>query len=98
MQILNFSINLDKLDKSKIVKGKKGKYYNMTAFISDEEDQFGNDVSVITSQTEDERKEKAERTYLGNGKVAFDSNRSSDEHSGGDESSDDEDDSNDLPF
>jgi len=77
MQILNFSINLDKLDKAKIVKGKKGKYYNITAFVSDEEDQFGNNVSVITSQTEEERKNKEDRTYLGNGKVAFDSNADS---------------------
>lgn len=74
MQILNFSINLDKIDKSKIVKGQKGKYYNITAFVSDEEDQFGNNVSVITSQTKEEREAKEERSYLGNGKVAYDSN------------------------
>lgn len=94
MQILNFSINLDKLDKSKIVKGKKGKYYNLTAFVSDEEDQFGNNVSVITSQTEEERKEKADRTYLGNGKVAYDSNSQDTESSQG--LSEEEED--DLPF
>lgn len=92
MQILNFSINLDKLDKSKIVKGKKGKYYNITAFVSDEEDQFGNNVSVITSQTEEERKNKEERTYLGNGKVAFDSNADSNPQEV------EEDDDDDLPW
>lgn len=93
MQILNFSINLDKLDKSKIIKGKKGKYYNITAFISDEEDQFGNNVSVITSQTEEERKEKADRIYLGNGKVAYDSNSNGEAEQG---LSEEEEDS--LPF
>lgn len=93
MQILNFSINLDKLDKSKIIKGEKGKYYNVTAFVSDEEDNFGNNVSVITSQTEEERKAKAERTYLGNGKVAYDSNANGEAEQGLSEEEEDN-----LPF
>ena len=93
MQILNFSINLEKIDKSKIIKGKKGKYLNLTAFVADEDDQFGNNVSVIHSQSEDERKEKADRIYLGNGKVAYDSNADGQAQEGLSEEEED-----DLPF
>lgn len=92
MQIVNISLNLDKIEKSKIVKGKKGKYLPLTLFISDEEDQFGNNVSCIQSQTEDERKNKSPRNYLGNGKVVFSDGQQATE------TSDDEDEDDDLPF
>jgi hypothetical protein len=73
MQIINFSVNLNKVDKSKIIKGKKGKYLPLTAFIQDEEDQYGNNVAVIQSQDEDERKNKTAKNYVANGKVVFQS-------------------------
>jgi hypothetical protein len=73
MQIINFSVNLNKVDKSKIIEGKKGKYLPLTAFIQDEEDQYGNNVAVIQSQDEDERKNKTAKNYVANGKVVFQS-------------------------
>ena len=93
MQIVNISLNLGKIDKTKIVKGKKGKYLPITFFISDEEDQFGNNVSCIQAQTEDERKEKAPRNYLGNGKVVFNDKEGTPQSGMVDDSDDD-----DLPF
>lgn len=70
-KLVSLNINLDKIDKSKIFAGKKGKYYSLTLSINDEEDQFGNTVSAWTSQTEEERKAKAERSFLGNGKTLW---------------------------
>jgi hypothetical protein len=67
--ILNASLDLTKIEKSKIVKGKKGSYINVTVFINDEPDQFGNNASIIMSQTKEERDSKATRVYLGNGKT-----------------------------
>lgn len=67
--IINASIDLSKIEKSKIIKGKKGSYLNVTAFVNDEVDQYGNNVSIIVSQTKEEREVKTPRVYLGNGKT-----------------------------
>lgn len=69
--IIEFSINLDKLDKSKIIKGKKGNYYPITVSVNDEPSAYGDNVSVFTSQTKEEREAKANRTYVANGKVVW---------------------------
>ena len=69
--IINFSIDLQKLPKDKLVKGKKGTYVNLTAFVGDT-DQFGNNVGFTISQTKEEREaEDSKRIYVGNGKVAW---------------------------
>ncbi len=44
--IINTSINLDSIDKTKIIQGKKGKYLPITIVINDETDQFGNQGPV----------------------------------------------------
>jgi len=67
--IVNASLDLTKIEKSKIIKGKKGSYINITMFINDEVDQYGNNASVILSQTKEEREAKTPRVYLGNGRT-----------------------------
>lgn len=68
--ILSISIDLTKLDKDKIIEGKRGgKYYNLTVSTFDKPDQYGNDVSVTTQQTKEEWKSKAKKHYVGNGRV-----------------------------
>lgn len=68
-KIINVSINLDKIDKSKIVKGKKGQYLSITVGENrDGEDQYGNTHYVFQSLTKEEREAKADKNYLGNGK------------------------------
>lgn len=69
--ILNTSINLSEIPKDKIINGKKGKYLPITITVKDELDQFGNQGPVIVAQTKEERDAKAEKTYLGNVKVAW---------------------------
>ena len=40
---LNVRINVSKIDKSKLYKGEKGVYLNMTTFVDlDQEDEYGN--------------------------------------------------------
>lgn len=66
---INFSLDLSKIDKSKIIQGKKGTYYNVTVFVNDQEDQFGNNVAVATGLSKEEREAGAKTQYLGNGRV-----------------------------
>jgi hypothetical protein len=69
MSIINASINLEKIDKSKIIEGKKGKYLNLTICKNkDGEDQFGNTHYILISQSKEEREAKTDKIYLGNGK------------------------------
>lgn len=69
--LINVSINLDKLDKSKIIKGKKGNYYQVTLSVQDETSQFGDNVSLYDSQSKEEREAKKNRNYVGNGSVIW---------------------------
>ena len=69
--IIKASINLNAIDKSKIIEGKKGKYLPITITINDEPDQFGNQGPVIIDQSKEEREAKVAKTYLGNCKVVW---------------------------
>jgi hypothetical protein len=64
-QLLGISIDVTKIDKSKL---KDGKYLNITASVNDEPNQYGQDVSVWHEQTKEEREAKVNRIFLGNGK------------------------------
>jgi hypothetical protein len=69
--IINASIDLTKIDKSKIIQGEKGKYLNLSIIVNDESNKFGQNVSVSHNQSKEEREAKAPITYLGNGKVVW---------------------------
>lgn len=68
-KLITASLDISKIDKSKIIEGKKGKYINLTLWVNDQEDQFGNNVSIQQSLSKEEREAGAEKIYLGNGKV-----------------------------
>ena len=69
--IISASIDLTKIDKSKIITGAKGKYLPISLTLNDEADQFGNQGPVIIEQTKEERAEKVAKIYLGNCKVRW---------------------------
>lgn len=70
--IINVSLRVDKLPKEKFISGKDGAvYYNFTLNVNNEANQFGQNVSVIDSQTQEEREAKKPKTYLGNGNVVW---------------------------
>ena len=69
--LITASINLSKIDKSKIIEGKKGQYLPITISLNDDLDQFGNQGNMTISQSKEERDAKAEKSYLGNVKVVW---------------------------
>jgi len=69
--IIKASINLNAIDKSKIIEGKKGKYLPITITVNDEPDQFGNQGPVCIEQSKEEREAKTAKVYLGNVKVLW---------------------------
>ena len=69
--IIKTSINLNAIDKTKIIKGKKGQYLPITITLNDEVDQFGNQGPVIISQSKEEREGKVDKVYLGNVQVVW---------------------------
>jgi hypothetical protein len=69
--IIKTSIDLTKIDKTKIIDGKKGKYLPITITINDELDQFNNQGPVIISQSKEERDAQEDKVYLGNVQVVW---------------------------
>jgi hypothetical protein len=47
------------------------KYLSVDIWINDEEDKFGNNVSLNISQSKEDREAKTRKTYIGNGKTKF---------------------------
>lgn len=74
--IISASIDLAKIDKSKIQQKNGAMYYNISININDEADKYGNTCSIITNQTKEEREAKAKKQYIGNGKVVWSSDGS----------------------
>lgn len=71
-RIISVSIDLNKIDKSRIVPGKNGaKYYNITLLCNELKDQYGNDVAVTTGQSKEERAANEKPTYIGNGRTVY---------------------------
>ena len=63
--------DLDKLDPTTFIVGKNATYIPLTLFVDDKNDKFKQNVSATISQSEDERKAKKPKTYIGNGKVIY---------------------------
>lgn len=73
-KIIAASVDLTKIDKSRIVEGKNGaKYYNISIILNDEKDTYGNDCAITEGQTKEERAAKMKAKYIGNGKVVYES-------------------------
>lgn len=81
-QILSVSIDLSKIDKTKIQKFDKAgnpfknnaQYYNLDISVNDDIDQYGKNVKVMEPQTKEQREAKGKRTFIGNGKIVWSSN------------------------
>jgi len=70
--LIKGSINLSKLPKDKLIKGKNGAtYYDFTVSVNDETGQYGDNCSMFDSQSKEERDAKAERNYVGNARVVW---------------------------
>lgn len=68
--LIDFSLDVTSIPKELLKKGKNGNHYlNATISVDDKTGNFGTNVSMFVSQTEEERSAGAKRKYLGNGKV-----------------------------
>ena len=66
--ITSISIDVKKIDKSKL---NKGQYLNIDLATREETNQYGQNVSVYYSQSKEERLAKQPKSYLGKGKVVW---------------------------
>jgi hypothetical protein len=64
--LINASIDVTKIDKSKLY---NGKYLNLTISINDSTDQYGNNGMIVQSVSADERAQGIKGAILGNVKV-----------------------------
>ena len=64
---LNVRINVSRIDKSKLYKGEKGVYLNMTTFVDlDQEDDYGNNGFISMEQSKEQRDAGEQSVILGN--------------------------------
>jgi len=71
---VNLSIDVSKLDKSRLYKGAKGTYANLTVFIDSNPDQFGKNGGVKEQATKDERDQKVKMPFVGNATIFWSDN------------------------
>jgi hypothetical protein len=74
MAKLGISIKIDvtKIDKDRIFKGKKGQYIDLTTFIDlDNQDDYGYNGFISQSVSQEERQMKVQTPILGNCKVFY---------------------------
>jgi hypothetical protein len=65
--IIQMSIDLTKIDKSKL---KDGKYLNVSISVNDET-KYDNNVSMCYNQSKEERESGAKKVYFANGRVIW---------------------------
>lgn len=72
MTTLNFYFTEKKLETLlDTLRKKQMKGVGITAIISDDTDNYGNNVVAFVSQTKEQREAKTEKFYVGNGKVVY---------------------------
>lgn len=73
MKIISLSIDVTKIDKERLYRGKKGTYLNANVVLKDEKDSYGNDGFVSEKISQEERESGVKGAILGNAKIVFDS-------------------------
>ena len=68
MPLISASLDVTKIDKSRIHVGEKGKYLDIT-LIETPNSQYGDDYMVVQSVTKEEREQGVKGNILGNGKI-----------------------------
>ncbi len=65
--MISVQIDYDKIDKSRLFKGKKGTYLNL--ILIERNDQYGNNYMVAESVSKEERERGIRGNILGNGRI-----------------------------
>jgi hypothetical protein len=69
-QIIRVTVNIDQIDETRLYQGKKGRYLDLTLFLKDEVDQYGNHGFVTQNISKEEREGGVRAPIIGNAKVA----------------------------
>jgi len=72
--LINASIDLAKIDKSKITEKDGKKWLSLTIGVNNEFNDYGQNVSIQVSQSKEEKDSGQPKVYLGNGKVVWTDN------------------------
>lgn len=65
--MISVSIDYDKIDKTRLFKGKKGTYLDLV--LIERDDQYGNNYMVVESISKEEREQGIKGRVLGNAKI-----------------------------
>ena len=69
---ISLKIDVTKIDKSRLYKGAKGTYLDLTTFVdTDQQDQYENNGFISQTLTKEEREQKLQTPILGNVKVFY---------------------------
>ena len=89
---ISVQIDVNKIDKKRLYKGKKGTYLNGVIFLNEEPDEYGNIGFICESVSKEEREQGVKGEILGNVKILGNSKPTVNEPV------DFDDDSSELPF
>ena len=70
-RIINASIDLSKIDKTRIKENNGKLWYQISIIENDEADTYGKNVSIEQGMTKEENAAKAKKVYIGNGKTVW---------------------------
>ena len=60
----------------KLIKGKDGnEYLNISIICNDSENEWGKDVTITEGQSEQERKDKVKKNFIGSGKTVYNTDK-----------------------
>ena len=90
---ISVQIDVNKIDKKRLYKGKKGTYLNGVIFLNEEPDEYGNNGFICESVSKEEREQGVKGEILGNVKILGNSKPSVNEPVDFDDDSE-----SDLPF
>lgn len=62
-------IDVTKIDKARLFKGKQGTYLDAVFFLDEHADQYGNNGMVVQSVSKEDREQGIKGAILGNGKI-----------------------------
>lgn len=100
-KLISLGIDATKIPRTALREDNKGrKWLNLSIWVEDTPDQYGNDVSCHIQQSKEEREAKTPKIYLGNGQKKFGWDDQPQAAAPKDSApvNDDEDDADDLPF
>ena len=70
MQVIQVKIDVTKINKDRLFKGKQGTYLDAVIFVSDKPDQYGNDGMIVQSVSKEEREQGVRGEIIGNIKLS----------------------------